>query len=29
MVEKARNEINEKIKEAGEAALFETGIGAR
>src|SRR3989338_4075078 len=27
MVEKARNEINEKIKEAGEAALFETGIG--
>lgn len=28
MVEKARNEINEKIKEAGEAALFETGVGA-
>lgn len=28
MVEKARNEINDKIKEAGEAALFETGIGA-
>ena len=27
MVEKAREEINEKIKEAGEAALFETGIG--
>ncbi len=27
MVEKARNEINEKIKEAGEAALFETGVG--
>ncbi|MEX2090726.1 MAG: ribonuclease Y [Candidatus Paceibacterota bacterium] len=27
MVEKARNELNEKIKEAGEAALFETGIG--
>ncbi len=28
MVEKAKNEINDKIKEAGEAALFETGIGA-
>jgi len=28
MVEKAKNEINEKVKEAGEAALFETGIGA-
>ena len=28
MVEKARNEINDKIKEAGEAALFEVGIGA-
>jgi len=27
MVEKARVEINEKIKEAGEAALFETGVG--
>ena len=27
MVEKARGEINEKIKEAGEAALFETGVG--
>lgn len=27
MVEKARSEINEKIKEAGEAALFETGVG--
>jgi len=28
MVEKAKNEINDKTKEAGEAALFETGIGA-
>lgn len=28
MVEKAKAEINDKIKEAGEAALFETGIGA-
>lgn len=28
MVEKAKNEINDKIKEAGEAAIFETGIGA-
>lgn len=28
MIEKARGEINDKIKEAGEAALFETGIGA-
>ncbi|MBI2064661.1 MAG: ribonuclease Y [Candidatus Yanofskybacteria bacterium] len=28
MVEKAKTEINDKIKEAGEAALFETGIGA-
>src|SRR3989344_3710887 len=27
LVEKAKNEINEKMKEAGEAALFETGIG--
>ena len=27
MVEKARTELNEKIKEAGEAALFETGVG--
>ena len=27
MVEKAKAEINDKIKEAGEAALFETGIG--
>jgi len=27
MVEKAKNEINDKIKEAGEAALFETGVG--
>lgn len=26
-VEKAKNEINEKIKEAGEAALYETGVG--
>jgi len=28
MVEKAKAEINDKIKEAGEAAIFETGIGA-
>ncbi len=28
MVEKAKNEINEKIKQAGEAALFEVGVGA-
>jgi ribonuclease Y len=28
MVEKARGEINEKIKQAGEAALFEVGVGA-
>lgn len=28
MVEKARLEINDKIRQAGEAALFETGIGA-
>ncbi|PIR41990.1 MAG: ribonuclease Y [Candidatus Yanofskybacteria bacterium CG10_big_fil_rev_8_21_14_0_10_37_15] len=27
MVEKAKNELNEKIKDAGEAALFETGVG--
>jgi ribonuclease Y len=27
-VEKAKAEINDRIKEAGEAALFETGIGA-
>ncbi|MEK7589590.1 MAG: ribonuclease Y [Patescibacteria group bacterium] len=27
MVEKAKVEINVKIKEAGEAALFETGVG--
>jgi ribonuclease Y len=27
MVEKANEEINGKIKEAGEAALFETGVG--
>lgn len=28
MVETAREEINEKIKQAGEAALFEVGVGA-
>ena len=28
-VEKAKLEISEKIKQAGEAALFEVGIGAR
>src|SRR3989338_4865641 len=27
IVEKAKTEINEKIKEAGEAALYETGVG--
>ncbi len=27
MVEKAKQEINEKIKQAGEAALFEVGVG--
>lgn len=27
MVEKSKGEINEKIKQAGEAALFEVGIG--
>ncbi len=27
MVEKAKNEINQKVQEAGEAALYETGIG--
>jgi ribonucrease Y len=27
MIEKSRTEINEKIREAGEAALFETGVG--
>ncbi|MEX1063788.1 MAG: ribonuclease Y [Candidatus Paceibacterota bacterium] len=27
-VEKAKGEINEKIKQAGEAALFEIGVGA-
>lgn len=28
MVEKAKEEINEKIKQAGEAALFDVGVGA-
>jgi ribonuclease Y len=28
MVEKARLEINDKIRQAGEAALFEVGVGA-
>lgn len=28
MVEKAKSEINEKVKQAGEAALFEIGVGA-
>ncbi len=27
MVEKAKSEINEKVKQAGEAALFEIGVG--
>lgn len=27
MVEKAKEELNEKIKQAGEAALFEVGVG--